>query len=118
MDNEIPVHNPGPGVMFVGVTMIPAGETRVFPRHHVPEHLLPGDAVEDAPPPVDDRPAHVIEGERLAQLTVEQIMAELPTMPSEVLASLEAAEQAGKARKTLLAAIGEEVLKRASAPPA
>jgi hypothetical protein len=110
-----PVTNRTAMPIYVGSTMIPAGETRHFPDDQVPEHLrpvAPADAAApvvttDAPP--TDPMAVLLEG------TVEDVTAQLGTLDPAQLDALDALEAAGKARKTLLAAIAEERLKRAGA---
>ncbi len=107
MSNEIPVKNTGATMLFVGSTMIPPGETRILPDHHVPAHLRPVTEVE-APAEIDPI------ADLLAE-TVPNITAELPGLPDEFLLQLRAAEEASEnPRSTLSAAIAEVLLKRAS----
>jgi len=106
---DVSVHNPGPNVLFVGGVMIPAGETVQVPGHLAPPALQPPPVAAEEAPPVD----------ALADLqrgTVADIRAALDGLDDAALARLGDLEQtANKPRSSLLAAIAEEVLRRADA---
>lgn len=106
--NDIPVRNDGKMPLWVGSTMIPAGETRHFPAHHVPPHLRPKPAAAAPVPPVDSVLA-LLDG------TISEIVSEFGVLSDEALERLEAAEHAGNTRKGLMSAIADERLQRAQA---
>ena len=109
--DDIAVRNPGSTTMFVAGYMIPAGETRLLPAHLVPAHLR------DAPPEPEPAPVVDLLVELLAG-TVKDVAAALPGLDVDQLTELEALEALREApRKGVLAAIAEELLKRAAAPP-
>lgn len=109
------VHNDTEAVKFVGGRMLQPGEGR--------EIDLPDDGGDstDQGAPVDAPPIDP-QAEALKVLreqSVADIKAQLEAITPELLDLLEAAEQAAeKPRTTLLAAIGEERLRRAAATPA
>lgn len=104
--NEIPVHNDGADIRWVGAVMIPPGETRLIPAHQVPAHLRP-----QAPPaPAPARSDPVLE---LLDGPVRDVLAALPGLDDDVLATLRQAEIDGKTRKSLLEGIAAEELRRA-----
>ena len=103
----IPVTNNTAMPMYVGVHMIPAGETRHFPLDQVPEHLRPAAPEPEAPQATADPVADLLEG------SVADIVPQLDALTTEQLEALGEREQVGKARKTLLAEIAERLLKRA-----
>ncbi len=104
---EIPVTNNKKHPIYVGSVMVPAGETRVFPRSQVPPHLLP--AVELPKPEPEQDPVLTILDHKIAHI-VEMF----PSFSNEELAKLKHAEEAGNTRKGLMAAIAEEELRRAN----
>ncbi len=108
---KIPVSNKTAMPMYVHGHMIPAGETRHIDEEFVPLHLRPAPApAEPAPQPKDPI------AELLAH-TVKQITAALRDLPVEQLELARAAESAAETpRKSLLAALDEELLERATAP--
>jgi hypothetical protein len=107
---KVPVTNNTQMPIYVGTTMIPAGETMHFDERDVPAHLLPPKAAEPAP----EAPADPLE-ERLAK-PVQAIVAEFGNLSTDQVEKLGDMERkADKPRKSLLAAIDEEVLNRAIA---
>lgn len=117
--SPIPVENKTEMPMYVGSTMILPGETRHFEEHQVPAHLRPAATTAAPEVPAED-PADVAVRE-LLEHTVAEVAVLIqerkgdgqPTLSDDDLARLKAAEEAGKARKSLLAAIAEEELRRA-----
>lgn len=114
-DKRIVVTNPTAMPLYVGSEIVPPGETRDFAESSVPPHLRPAAAAPEAPPPADpiaellDQPVKAI-----AAAMAERSEIGVPTVSDEQLAALKTAEEAGKNRSTLLAAIAEETLKRAN----
>jgi hypothetical protein len=110
MNERIPVHNPTQMPIYVGATMIPAGETRHFDLEDVPHHLRP--AVEAAP---DAEPAPA--ADLVADLRKKPIkdvldgVEVLNDADLQRLIDLETADE--KPRKSLLTELGELQLKRA-----
>ena len=113
MNEKIPVHNNTAMPMYVGAAMIPPGETRHFDVDHVPPELRPVKAAPIVEPPPDDLAV-------LLESNVKDIVALLPAASDADLERLGDLEQAkgDAARKTLLAAIAEENLRRADAKTA
>lgn len=111
MEKRIPVTNNTAMPIYVGSYTVPPGETRDFPESQVPPHLLPAEPAAEAPAPPPDVVAQLLGG------GVRDITAVLADLPDDVLAQAEAAEAAGKARKTVIEAIAAEKLKRASVDP-
>lgn len=108
---KIPVHNPKDHPIYVGSTMILPGETRHFDAHdpQLPAHLRPKPETDAAP----DEPADAMAA--LLQLGVKDIVAEFDLLKGDELDRMEALEIASESpRKTLLSAISEEKLKRAT----
>lgn len=109
--SKVAVTNENAMPIYVGGQMIPAKETRHFDEDQVPEHLRP--PKEEAEPeaaPIDAMQA-------LSEGKVSDITAALPALSDADLERLGEIEQAkgDAARKTLLAAIAEETIKRAEA---
>lgn len=107
---DIPVHNDKDHPIYVGSSMILPGETRHFDEHDpdLPHYLRPEIAVEEAAPEFDA----MVE---LLKLSVSAIVAEFDLLNAEEIDRLEAIENASESpRKTLLAAISEEKLRRAA----
>lgn len=113
MQTKIPVTNNGAMAMYVAGLMIPPGETRHFNPDQVPDHLRPA-AAEPEPETPGDPLADLIKG------TVKEIAAAIPGLSDEDLSRLGDLEQGegGAARKGVLSAIAEEILKRADAKAA
>ncbi len=112
MDNVV-IENTGSGVMHVAGQMIPPGEMRIFAASQVPPHMRPQE--------VPAEPLAPSEAEVLAQMlghSVPQVTELLPSLAADDLNRLEVAELAGKARKSLLEAVGAERLRRAAEPDA
>ncbi|MEW6647198.1 MAG: hypothetical protein AB1450_08375 [Pseudomonadota bacterium] len=111
MEKRIPVSNNTQMPIYVGSNMVPPGETRDFPESQVPPHLRPAAHVaETAPAPGND-------GDPLLELLdkpIKEITPLLTALTDDELTRLEVAENAGKTRSTLIAAIAEEKLKRAA----
>lgn len=96
--------------MYVGATMIPAGETRHFDEREVPAHLRPVKAVEPEPEVAADPLAELLAD------GVKKIEARFPDLATADLEKLNTLERAAESpRKSLLAAIDEELLNRAIA---
>lgn len=107
--DDVPVSNPSGMMMYVGGHMIPPGETRLLPAHHVPEHLWPAAAPAEAAPP-DDPLADLLKG------TVKSIAESLPFLDDDELMEAEGLEALRESpRKGVLEAMAAERLKRASA---
>jgi hypothetical protein len=108
---RVPVTNNTAMPIYVGVNMIPGGETRHFEESDVPEHLRPAPAPEPAPTLPPDP---LVE---LAGKGVKEIVEAIPSLSTadlERVGELEQAKGEG-ARKTLLSAMVEALLKRAEA---
>lgn len=97
--------------MYVHGLMIAAGETRHIDEQFLPSYLRPAPAAR-APEPAPADP--------LAELRaqpVKKIAGQLDGLSSEQIEALRAAEASAETpRQTLLAAIDEELLERATAP--
>lgn len=105
---QVPVENKGKSPIYVAGVMIPPGETR-----HFADDMLPPEFRSAAPVA-----AEVEAGDPLAELldgNVHEVMGGLDVLSADFLLRLEALEQAGKNRKGVLAAIAEELLRRAEA---
>lgn len=107
--SKIPVKNNGAMPIWVGGTMIPAGETRHFDPHHVPPEHRPARAkAESEAPPAD--PLQAIQSG-----SVKAIVAGIEALTDDELGRLEELEQAGGApRKGVMEAIAAERLRRAA----
>ena len=92
---------------IVGGVTVPAGSTRQVPAYAVKAAAAPAEPTA-APDPDAARKAAA-----LASATVDEVVAELPNLTPEQLAEVQAAETAGKARKGILSAIAEELIRRA-----
>lgn len=108
---EIPVQNSGETTIYVGAKAVPAGETRMFHEHEVPQHLRPSAAKVK----VKDKPNPNAELLTILDHAIKKIVPQLPSLTDEALDILEAAEQAGKTRDSLMKAFTEERLRRAAA---
>lgn len=106
---KIPVTNNTAMPIYVGSSMVPAGETRHFDIDQVPLHLRPQKAE-----PVEIAPA--VSGLLVALLekSVPSIKEEFHVLTLEELEQLGELEQFGQARKSLLSALADEILKRDS----
>ena len=103
---QVPIENKGAMPIYVGGMMIPAGETR-----HFAEDDLPPEFRSSAPVVNDelaDPFAEILDG------NVHEVTGALDLLNHEWLVRLEAMELAGKNRKGVLAAIAEEILRRAN----
>lgn len=104
---DIPVRNNGRMPLYVGGIMVPPGETRILPAHHVPEHLrpvTPTPAIEAPPDPLAV----------LLEENVATVKDSLATLSTEELARVEQLETAaGSPRKGVLDAVAAERLARA-----
>lgn len=106
MNEKIPVTNDTKMPIYVAGLMIPAGETRHFDLDQVPPHLRPQPAA----------PAPAAPADPLAELLkrkVVDVVSAIPALSDDDLQRLGDLEQTGAARKTLLGALAEELLKRA-----
>jgi predicted flap endonuclease-1-like 5' DNA nuclease len=106
--DKVPVTNTTRMPIYVGATMIPAGETRHFNERDVPVHLRPAKAAEPAAPPAADPLAELL-GHGVKK--IEAQFGELGIGDLEQLAAME--KKSASPRKSLLAAIDEELLNRA-----
>jgi len=110
---KIPVTNNTKRTMFVHGIMIPGGETRHIDENDVPLHLRP------APANVEEEKPAAPAADPLAELAtrpVKEITAAMQELSTESLERLRVIEEASDTpRKTLLAAIDEEILDRAIA---
>jgi hypothetical protein len=104
--NKIPVKNNTDMPMYVGASMVLPGETRHFEAHEVPSHLKP--QAEEVQP--EEQLDPLVE---LIASSVKDVAAQLPALSIEQIKTLGDLERAGAARKTLLLAIAEELLRRA-----
>lgn len=104
---KIPVTNDTAMPIYVGSAMIPPGETRHFDEEQVPHHLRPEKPAEavSAPDP-SAALAELLEG------SVAEVKGSLSDLSLEDVERLGEMEQLGQKRKTLLAAIADEVLNR------
>ncbi|MCU0988019.1 MAG: hypothetical protein MUE63_00125 [Xanthomonadales bacterium] len=103
---QVPIENKGASPIYVGGMMIPPGETR-----HLAEDDLPPEYRRSATAPVvedEDPIAELLEG------NVAEVTGALDLLNREWLVRMEAMELAGKNRKGVLAAIAEEMLRRAN----
>lgn len=107
---DIPVENRGNNPLHIKGAVIQPGETRILPEDMVPPRYRPGGGPEPGPAPAPEAPDEVLQ---LLDQPVGQITPELSALSDTDLARLEEAEQAGKTRKTLMAAFQEERLRRA-----
>jgi hypothetical protein len=113
---KIPVKNTTKMPIYVGATMIAAGETRHFEEQDVPLHLRPAAAQPAAPEPAAD-PLQVL----VTESTAAEVIEALPDLTTEDLERLGDLEQARMhnekpaPRKSVLSAISETLLKRAEA---
>lgn len=111
---KIPVHNPSAMPIYVHGAMILPGETRHFDEQDVPTHLRPKPVAEAEP---EQAPPCLMA--QLRALGVKDCIEAFPDLADDDLAELEALENAeATPRKTLIAAIAEEKLKRAAADEA
>lgn len=108
--DKVPVTNNTRMPIYVGATMIPAGETRHFDAIDVPAHLRP-------PKPPEPEPEAA--ADPLAELLahgVKKIEAQFKDLASADLEKLNVLERKSESpRKSLLAALDEELLNRAIA---
>lgn len=126
---RIPVTNNTAMPIYVGAAMIPAGETRIFNEDEVPPHLRSQPEPAAAPAPAVDpaeaakKAAEEAEAALLAGIVAgnaKGAIEALGKLTDEQLARLEKLEQERAidgqpaARKTVLEAISEEMLKRAA----
>lgn len=115
-EKRIVVTNTTAMPLYVGSEMVPPGETRDFAESSVPPHLRPAPAAPEAPAPVSDPIADLLDQpvKAIAAAIAERGELGVPTIPDAQLAALKTSEESGKNRSTLLAAIAEETLKRAN----
>lgn len=104
---KIPVTNDTAMPIYVGSSMVPAGETRHFDIDQVPLHLRPQKAE-----PVEIAPAVSGLLAALLEKSVPGIKEEFHALTLEELEQLGELEQFGQARKSLLSALADEILKR------
>lgn len=105
---KIPVRNAGKNMMFVGSKAVMPGETRHFHEHEVPAHLRPDAAPVPEPLPPSD-PL-----DEISASGVRDVIAALPKLDTAQIERLGEMEQLkDKPRKSVLAMIAEELLKRA-----
>lgn len=104
------IYNPGPNVQFVAGKMIPPGEGRDIDERDLPPELR------DAPPEpaAPEAPSLDDELQALRKGSVKEVAAALPALSHEALQRLQALEaEAEHPRKSLLAALADEALRRA-----
>lgn len=108
MNNKTPVHNPTKMPIYVGSTMIPAGETRHFNLEDVPHHLRPVAVA----PVAEAAPVDTVA--ELREKPAKAIIAALAGLSDADLERLgELEQQAKNPRTSLLREIGEAQLQRA-----
>ena len=105
---KIPITNNSKNYMTIGTMMIPPGETFHLDEQDVPPHLRPAPHVVEETIEMAD-PLNEMIGQ-----SVKNVIDALPSLNIEQVEKLGDLEQAGQARKTLLSAIAEELLNRAS----
>lgn len=115
MTQKYPVTNSTAIPIYVGALMIPPGETRHFELSQLPPEHRPIAEGETIAEPTD--PLALI-----LALSIAKAALGLPDLSDDELKQLEAMEEAGQARKGMLAEIGMEILRRAEVkaaqPPA
>lgn len=104
------ITNDGSNDMVVAGRVIVPGETRHFDEHEVPLALRPAVAAPKAPPVEPLDPLQRLQGEPVG--VIKEALAGLEEAQLVALCRLE--EETQRPRSTLLAAIGEEQLRRAS----
>lgn len=111
---NIHITNPGPNIRYVAGVAIPPGESRSLDEGDLPPHLRPA-PVPAAPRPAPDPMLLLLDNSvpGIAAQIQDRDEAGEPIISDENLARLAAAEEGGKARKSLMAAIAEEQLRRA-----
>lgn len=107
---KIAIKNTGKNTMHVGTAMIPPGETRHVDVSYLPLHMQPKKPAAATAPSVDPLNELLAGG-------VKSIIAAIPDLSINDLERLGELEQkkGDGARRTLLSAIGEALLERASA---
>lgn len=106
--SQVPIKNTGSTDKFICGVCTPPGETRIFEAAELPRHLRP-----EAQAPV--QAAETTPAEGLLAGAVKQILPALPGLQSAELQVLRATEAAAeRPRKSLLAAIDELLLERAT----
>ena len=105
---KIPYTNNTKKIQHIGSVMLFPGDSREVEETHLPDFKSHAPA---APPEEDTALAALLE---LLDRSVPEIEGALPSFSLEELETLEQAEQNGKTRKTLIEAIAEERLSRAS----
>jgi|GEM_PF-2679727 len=110
----LPVKNTGETVMYVASQMIHPGETRHFPRHHIPHNLLP-QAAPEAETGADTDP--VLE---LMEQKAPGIKAGIPALTNAQLQQVLDLEQGegGKKRKGIIEAVQNAQMERLAAAEA
>lgn len=103
---KVPYHNDSDKYVHIGATMIAPNDTRDVEETEIPGYTAPGAVAKVAAPA--DPLGGLLKG-NVASVTAA--LADLPLADVEKLGEL---EQAGQHRKTLLAAIAEELLNRAA----
>lgn len=104
---KIPVTNNTEMPIYVGAAMIPPGDTRHFDVDQVPHHLRPVAAA-----PVEIAPAASGLLVALLEKSVAHIKEEFHSLTLEELEQMGELEQFGQARKSLLSALADEIMKR------
>lgn len=116
--NETPYYNAGAETVYIGGRAVQPGDTRMVESRHLHKQDAKAPAVEPVAEANDER----ADIDLLLEGTVPSIKDAItarnaagePTVPDDDLALIAAAEEAGEARKTLLEAIREEQIERAS----
>lgn len=107
VEKRIPIHNNTAMPLYVGSNIVPPGETRDFPENQVPPHLRPAPEPEPVPFVVDSVLPSLLDG------SVADVIEQFAALSDAAIANLIELEEAGKARKTLLAALNDELSDRA-----
>lgn len=103
---KVPYTNDTDQFSHIGPVTIAPHMTRDVEESHIPGYKKPGKVVEPEPDPFAD----------LLEHNVQTVVASLGTMELADIEKLGEMEQTGAARKGVLSAIAEELLKRAEKP--
>lgn len=107
VEKRIPVHNNTAMQLYVGSSIVPPGDTRDFPESQVPAHLRPAPEPGPAPAAPENDRAALLDG------NVNDVIEQFSVLTDSDLAVLIEMETEGKGRKTLLAALNDELSDRA-----
>lgn len=107
---ETPFENTGKGIAHVGAISIKPGHTRMVPTTQHPDYHKMLAALDQSPAP-DTRFADLLKGSVAA---VTKAISDTKAFSDDDLQQLKALEASGQNRKSLITAIEEELLERAS----